>query len=183
MTLKREGLRPNNNPASVISLHRSTFQVECHTCQFGFFVERHVPHLQMIMLRASGLPVFKRCQEMGTEPDFCRNTRCLHRLTWKVLPQPSPQIVYVCVLFFSSPLTHNLSWIFSTHHSLYDNSYSTPGLDFAFPSIKFNVSRRLALHSGQTLDGLHQARGGVASALCLLRETEAWTPPSRVARK
>lgn len=61
---------------------------------------RHVPHLQMIMLRASGLPVFKRCQEMGTEPGFCQNTQCLHRLTWKVLPQTSPQIVCVCVLFF-----------------------------------------------------------------------------------
>lgn len=127
MTLKREGLRPNNNPASVISLHRSTFQVECHTCQFGFFVERHVPHLQMIMLRASGLPVFKRCQEMGTEPDFCRNTRCLHRLTWKVLPQPSPQIVCVCVLFFFQP------------------SNSQPLLDILHTSLAL---RQLILHSG-----------------------------------
>lgn len=50
-TLKSEILEQNNNPARVTSWHRSTLQAECHTCQFGFIVERHVPHLQMIMLR------------------------------------------------------------------------------------------------------------------------------------
>lgn len=87
-----------------MSLRRGTFQLERHICQFGFVAEGHVPHLQMIMLRASGLPVFKCCQEMGTEPGFCRNTQCLHRLTWKVLPQTSPQIVCVCVRAHTPPL-------------------------------------------------------------------------------
>lgn len=157
----------------------STFQVECHTCQFGFMVERHVPHFQMIMLRASGLPVFKRCQEMGTEPGFCRNTQCLHRLTWKVLPQTSPQIVCVGALFFPpSILTHNLSWIFSTHHSLLQRLVLHSAFGLCFSSDE--IQRLTAISITFWLDIGRCTRGSVSSALFLSRETPAWAPPSSV---
>lgn len=83
-----------------------------------------------------------------------------------------------------SPLTHNLFWIFSTHHSLYNHPYSAPRLDFAFPSIKFNVLRRLALHIPARRWTAHTGHEAASRQRCASRVRRgARAPPSRVPRK